>query len=209
MIARLTGVLVSVTDDTVLVDCQGIGYEVLIPPASQPALAAMRDAPVTLHTLHYLEGGLGGGNPVPRLAGFLTEIEREFAQRFITVKGIGVKAVLKALTVPVHDIARAIEQKDIRALVQLPGIGKRSAEQIIAELNGKVGKYALLRGAPAEQIAPAAAPLVATEVLTILEHLGYSAVEADGMWAKVAHEAFDTAEDAMQAIFRQETGAPA
>lgn len=208
MIARLTGVLREVQDGTVLVECGGLGYEVLIPPASRAALAAKQGTTITLHTLHYLEGGMGATNPVPRLAGFLTEIEREFAQRFITVKGIGVKAVLKAFTAPVHTIATAIERKDIPALVQLPGVGKRSAEQIIAELNGKVGKYALYR---TEDGAPTTSTDVglAEEVLAILEQLGYSPAESETLWATVRDVPCESAEEAIQAIFRRQAEAPA
>lgn len=210
MIARITGRLQDVGDDIAWVECGGLTYEVLIPPATRPALASKCGETVTLYTLHYLEGGLGATNPIPRLAGFQSDIEREFAQRFITVKGIGIKAVLKALTVPVHRIARAIEEKDIRALVQLPGVGKRSAEQIIAELNGKVGKYALLRGDGTVPPAEAAMDTgIGAEVLTILEHLGYSPREADAMWAGVQEQEFGSAEEAMQEIFRQHSGAPA
>ncbi len=203
MIARLTGVLAEVREDTALLECAGLGYEILIPPASRTALAARRGETVTLHTLHYLEGGMGATNPIPRLAGFLTSLEREFAQRLITVKGMGVKAVLKALTAPVHTIANAIERKDIPALVQLPGVGKRSAEQIIAELNGKVGKYALYRedGDAAPPVTTLALP---DEVRAILEQLGYSASEAEALWAGVSDQEFASAEEAIQEIFRRQ-----
>ena len=203
MIARLTGVLAEVMEDRVLVECAGLGYEVLIPPASRTALDAKRGETVTLYTLHYLEGGMNATNPVPRLAGFLTALEREFAQRFITVKGMGVKAVLRAFTAPVHTIANAIERKDISALVQLPGVGKRSADQIIAELNGKVGKYALFREDGQPEFTASALDLPA-EVLAILEQLGYSASEAGALWAAVREQEFASAEEAIQEIFRHQ-----
>lgn len=210
MIARLTGVLTRVQEDRVLVECGGLGYEVLIPAATQAILAGKRGETVTLHTLHYLEGGMGAGNPIPRLAGFLTEVEREFAQRFITVKGMGMKAVLKALTAPVDDIARAIEQKNIRTLIALPGIGRRSAEQIIAELNGKVGKYALFRADAEAEAALAAEPELADEVRMVLEQLGYSAAEAESMCARALDgREYASAEEVIQEVFRQQASAPA
>lgn len=211
MIARLSGTLVDVKEDRVLVECNGLGYEVLIPAASHGTLLGMRDQPVTLYTLQYLEGGMNAPNPVPRLAGFLSEVEREFAQRFITVKGLGMKAVLKALTVPVDVIARAVERKDVKTLSSLPGIGKRSSEQIIAELNGKVGKYALLRtDAQAATPAPAQEELADEVHEVLVTQLGYTDAEAEQMCARVlGNGAFETAEQALQEIFRQQSGAAA
>src|SRR5206468_886755 len=68
--------------------------------------------------------------------------DKRFFEKFITVKGIGPKTALRALTVPVGEIAQAIEEKNARFLVQLDGIGKRTAELIIAELAGKVAEFA-------------------------------------------------------------------
>jgi len=205
MIARVTGRLVRVTDDTALVQCNGLCYEILIPAANVGPLLALLDEDVTLHTLHYLEGGLGGGNPIPRLAGFLTEIEREFAQRFVTVKGMGMKAVLKAWAMPVDAIANAIERKDTQALSKLPGIGKRTAEKIVAELNGKVGKFALFRTGEREATPVPEASGFEMEVIGVLEQLGFSSSEAGQMAAPVLENgAYHDVEAAIQEIFRRQ-----
>src|SRR6185437_955588 len=79
----------------------------------------------------------------PRLIGFLRANDKRFFEKFITVKGIGPKTALRALTVPVGEIAQAIESKDAHFLVQLDGIGKRTAELVIAELAGKVQEFAV------------------------------------------------------------------
>ena len=78
----------------------------------------------------------------PRLVGFLRPQDKKFFEKFITVKGIGPRKALKALALPVGEIAQAIESKDARALTELPEIGKRTAEQIVAELSGKVEEFA-------------------------------------------------------------------
>jgi Holliday junction DNA helicase RuvA len=96
---------------------------------------------ITFHTLMYLQGDASGGNIEPRLIGFLRPQDKRFFEKFITVKGIGPRTALRALTVPVGEIAQAIESKDARFLVQLDGIGKRTAELIIAELGGKVAAF--------------------------------------------------------------------
>jgi Holliday junction DNA helicase RuvA len=72
------------------------------------------------------------------------ELDKEFFELFISVEDIGPSAAIKALTKTVREIARFIEEKDIKALKQLKGIGERKAEKIVATLKGKVAKYALI-----------------------------------------------------------------
>src|SRR5947208_8697397 len=97
---------------------------------------------MTFHTIMYLQGDASGGNIEPRLIGFLQRSDKKFFEKFITVKGIGPKKALKALALPAGEIAQAIESRDTRFLVGLPQIGKRMAEQIVAELAGKATKFA-------------------------------------------------------------------
>jgi len=79
------------------------------------------------------------------LVGFNFDIEKEFFEKFIKVEAIGPTAAVKALVLPVPEIARAIEERDVRTLEKMKGIGKRTAEKIVATLNGKVGKFALMK----------------------------------------------------------------
>jgi len=143
VIVRLTGNLVDVGNDAVVVERDGIAREVLIPRYCLGELAACRGRPVTLHTVEFLEGNPAVGHLVPRLLGFLHVPDREFFKRFISVKGIGPRKALKALTEPVVRIAAWIEQADRKGLATLPGIGARAADLIIAELRGKMGEWAL------------------------------------------------------------------
>ncbi|MDB5356642.1 MAG: ruvA [Phycisphaerales bacterium] len=116
--------------------------EMLVPAADLQILQPGIGEEMTFHTVFYLEGDASGGNLEPRLIGFLRKEDKAFFQLFITVKGIGPKKALKALVMPTGEIAQAIESKDSRFLVQLPQIGKRMAEQIVAELAGKAAKFA-------------------------------------------------------------------
>jgi len=154
MIARISGVLTDVTEGAAVIDRDGIGYEVLIPGYAVGELAACRGREVTLHTLEFLEGNAAGGNLVPRLVGFLHGEDREFFGRFISVKGIGIRKGLRALGQPVAAVARAIEAADGAWLTRLPGIGKRAAETIIAELRGKVSAFAVGAAAAGENESP-------------------------------------------------------
>ncbi len=142
MISALTGELRHVAEDRVHLQAGPILYELLIPASDAPLLQAGVGESMTFHTLFYLEGDASGGNLEPRLLGFLRPDDKRFFEKFITVKGIGPKKALKALVLPAGEIAQAIEAKDTRFLVQLPQIGKRMAEQIVAELSGKLKEFA-------------------------------------------------------------------
>jgi len=117
--------------------------EVLTPAVDEPALRARLGQEAAFHTLLYLEGDAARGNLEPRLVGFLRAEDRAFFDLFVTVKGIGPRRALRALAAPVARIASAIEARDSRFLVGLPEIGKRTAEQVIAELAGKLKDFAV------------------------------------------------------------------
>jgi Holliday junction DNA helicase RuvA len=142
MISALTGELRRVDEDRIHVQVGPLLYEMLVPAADLASLQPRIGDEMTFHTLFYIEGDASGGNLEPRLIGFQRPQDKAFFQIFITVKGIGPKKALKALVLPVGEIAQAIESKDARYLITLPQIGKRMAEQIVAELAGKVSKFA-------------------------------------------------------------------
>jgi Holliday junction DNA helicase RuvA len=158
MIASLTGELAHVDEDRVQMQVGPMVYELLVPAFDVEALRGAVGQELTLHTIFYLEGDAGGGNIEPRLVGFLRTTDKAFFQLFITVKGIGPKKALRALALPVGQIARAIESRDARFLVELPQIGKRMAEQIVAELAGKAAAYASPIEAGSPTVAPAHRP---------------------------------------------------
>src|SRR6185312_9216487 len=143
MISALTGELSRVDEDRVHMQVGPMTLELLVPASDVPLLQAGVGQEMTFHTIFYLEGDASGGNIDPRLVGFLRPEDRSFFQLFITVKGIGPKKALRALVLPVGDIAEAIESKNTRALCELPQIGKRMAELIVAELAGKVTAFAM------------------------------------------------------------------
>ena len=83
---------------------------------------------------------------VPRLIGFLSPIDREFFDIFCSVDGVGVKKALRAMVRPVRELARMIQDQDVKLLATFPGIGEATAERIVAKLRRKVGKFALIVG---------------------------------------------------------------
>lgn len=142
MISAVTGELREVFDDRVNLRVGAMLFELLVPAVDVEELRSRIGEEITFHTWFYLQGESTGGMIQPRLIGFLRMDDRLFFEKFITVKSIGPKTALRALTVPIAEIAGAIETKDARFLVGLDGIGKRTAELIIAELSGKVERFA-------------------------------------------------------------------
>src|SRR5262245_25164417 len=132
--------------------------EVLISEHTRRVLQARLGEIVALHTIFYIEGNAMGGRLWPRLIGFLSPIDREFFETFCSVDGVGVRKALRAMVRPVRELARTIQDQDVKMLATFPGIGEATAERIVAKLRRKVGKFALRReeGAPAHAAAAGA-----------------------------------------------------
>lgn len=204
MIARISGILEQVSGGSALVDPQsGLWYEVLVAACDVERLNTRIGKEIALFTIHYLEGDPSHGAQTPRLVGFLNEADREFFRLFTTVKGIGNRKALRALARPIGEIAAAIAAKDARFLVDLPEIGKRTAEQIIAELNGKVEPFA-------GPTAPAAAPLsdAANEAVSVLVQLGEKRADALALVDRVLAVAPEAAspEEIIQHVYKLKAG---
>jgi Holliday junction DNA helicase RuvA len=159
--------------------------------------------PIVLHTLEYLEGTPGRGNLVPRLVGFLTEVEREFFDLICEVDGVGARKALRAIVRPVGEIATAIEEQDAKALSTLPGIGAATAERMIAKLRRKMPKFALLvaRESPGEAVAGD----VLSETFEVLRSLGHSDADARRLVDALRAEKKKPkdVQDALEVIYRQ------
>src|SRR4030042_1989523 len=152
MIAQIEGKLIKLDTDCCLVQVGAVGYEVMLPGYCVIALSGRVGSDVTLCTMEYYEGTPGGGNMVPRMVGFLSTGERDFFTKYTSVKGMGIKKGLRSLSIPIATIATAIENGDDKMLMSLPLIGRRMAQQIIAELRGKLQSFAVGAepGAPSE-----------------------------------------------------------
>lgn len=185
MISALTGELRRVDEDRVHVQVGPMLCELLVPAADVLLLRASIGEEMTFHTVFYLEGDASGGNIEPRLVGFLRPEDRSFFQLFITVKGIGPKKALRALVLPVGQIAHAIESRDTRLLCELPQIGKRMAELIVAELAGKVDAFATV--GEARKFAPGVAGRSAPEedAIATLMALGERRIDAEHLLDRV------------------------
>lgn len=142
MIERVAGTLEAIHGSEAVVTGAGpFAWRVLLPAYLADRLSARIRGDIELHTHFYLESHGQGTSFVPRLVGFGSAAERSFFELFTTVKGVGARKALRAMAAEPAAIARAIAGRDTKALVALPEIGKRLAETIIAELDGKVAKF--------------------------------------------------------------------
>jgi Holliday junction DNA helicase RuvA len=206
MISRISGTVVEKKDGALLVGNGGMCYEVLIPPAVMNALekADSLTGEVGLVTYHYHQ--VEPSRSVPVLIGFQNEVEKEFFEKFISVSGVGPKAACKALVEPFSVIAGAIDSGDVAFLKKLPGIGDQRARQIVAKLQGKVGKYGLIRD---EFVTKTKAHEdIKSEALEVLLQLQYKKGEAEDMIRKALERAPDvkTSEELLNEVYRDRKG---
>jgi holliday junction DNA helicase RuvA len=204
MITRVSGTLERVEPTAVEVAVGPVVHEVLVTELVRRSLQTKIGQPVVLHTLEYLEGNPTRGNLVPRLVGFLSEVEREFFELICEVDGVGVRKALRAIVRPVGEIAAAIEEQDAKSLSGLPGIGAATAERMIAKLRRRMPKFALLvaREAPGEA---GGAADVLSETFDVLRSLGHSESEARRLVDPLRNEKKKPkdVQEALEAIYRQ------
>lgn len=196
-----------VRDFAVLLDVHGICYEVLMPSSLIRVLSERTDptGEVELVTFHYQQLEVGRG--IPMLIGFFNDVEREFFLRFISVAGVGPRAALKALTLSFSAIAQAIDEGDLDLLRSLPGIGEQRAREIVAKLQGKVGKYGLIQARePLPRAATSESDAIQEEAIAILVQLEYKKTEAKEM-VRVAlqrNPKVKSSEELLNEVYRQQ-----
>ncbi|MFA0736935.1 MAG: hypothetical protein LKKZDAJK_000014 [Candidatus Fervidibacter sp.] len=177
MIGRIKGRLMERHNQRLVVDVHGVGYEVFVPGIVARWAENLRVGDeVELVTLYLLQ--MEPGRATPMLLGFRNELEREFFERLLSVPKLGVRGALQLFAIPMATLARAIEDGDTKTLLQLPGVGRQRARELVASLQGKVAKFALLT----EEEAPTPTVTdVISEALEILQSLGYPRFEAQRM----------------------------
>jgi Holliday junction DNA helicase RuvA len=211
VIATLAGRLRRKLEDRIVLDVGGMGYEVYLPPTVMRQLereeAGERGSQLELVIYYHATRD----QPRPVLIGFTADLDKEFFEKLITVKDIGPMVAARALAVSVGEVASAIARQDEKFLRGLPGIGPQKAKNIVAQLQGKVAKFALAReGAIAAPVAPAAT--VPTEVdglrelvwEVLVKQLGHRPSEASQLISDAFKRRPDlaTPEDLFEEIYR-------
>ena len=158
-------------------------YEIFVPKTVMQAMEKQgnSDERIELVTYYYLQ--TDPSRSIPTMIGFINEVEKEFFEKFITVSGVGPKAACKALILPFSEIADAIDKGDTSLLKTLPGIGEQRAREIVAKLQGRVGKFGLIQDrslCPETKVKEN----VREEALSVLLQLQYKRKEAEEMLKK-------------------------
>jgi len=167
MIARLTGALEEKTPDQLIINVNGVGYQVFVSLQTFYRLPALHESvSLQIHT-HLREDAL-------LLYGFLEEKEKESFLLLKGVSGIGPRLALNILSgIPVDELENALRSSDVARLVAVPGVGKKTAERLVVELREKVGAFTGGQGIPGEQVS------VSAEAISALVNLGYRHAEAE------------------------------
>jgi holliday junction DNA helicase RuvA len=163
VIAQLRGRILEKQPNRIVVDVNGVGYDVMVPLSTFYGLGDTgSEIALRIHT-HVREDMLA-------LYGFATRIEQELFERLIGVSGIGPKVALAVLSgIEPPELVRAIERADLARLTAIPGVGKKTSERIVLELKDRLPRTAI----PEESGAPAQAPVLRDDVLSALMNLGY------------------------------------
>ena len=189
-------------DDRILLLANQVGFEVLLPAIVMDSIQSKQVGDAISLYIYYHQTER---QPKPVLIGFNLEVEQEFFQYFISVGDIGPLKAVKAMNIPVREIARAIESQDVGKLKQLKGIGSRTAQKIIATLGGKLSKFALIR--PIDQKEVPKAEDFERQVLEVLvAQLGHKSSDAKQMIARALkrNNSISTPEELFEEVYRIE-----
>jgi len=202
MIGYLEGKIIDKNDDRVLLLCNQVGYEVILPAFVMATLEkkAYDDHDIISFYIYYHQTER---QPKPVLIGFNHESEKEFFLNFISVEAIGPLKAVKALHLPISEIATAIENKDAAALSRLKGIGTRTAQKIVATLSGKMGGF-FSAGKPQQTVEFHPEDFSGPVLDVLVNQLGYKITDARAMIAETMkrHDAITTPEALLEAVFR-------
>lgn len=209
MFSRIEGTVVERRPESVVVDTNGLGYDIVLPPCVAERIPTKIGERVVLEIYSVL--AIDGNSGRVTYYGFSNAIEREFFEALISVASIGPRSAARAFSAPMSAIARAIDRGDHAYLKTLPGIGQQKARDIVAKLQGKVARFLLIQDGLHVTAAPfASVPDFADEALAVLLQLEYRRGEAELMvreTLEVSPEISD-AETLLAEIYRRKAETP-
>ena len=176
----------------------------LLPDLVRRQLQSKLGEETSLRTIEYLDGNPQQGRLTPRMIGFANDAEKEFFELFCSVDGVGVKKALRAMVRPVREVATAIEEKDIKQLSTLPGVGPAVAERIVAKLRRKMAKFALM--VASSEVPDGEGSDVLTDAYDALLSVGHSPQDARSRieTAQESKKKFKSVEDVLSAIYQSQ-----
>lgn len=199
MIGYLEGSILKKEEDRILLLVDHVGYEVLLPAMVMESLSDRKEGDEVALRIFFHQTER---QPKPVLIGFISEQEKEFFQLFISVEDIGPMKAAKALNRPISEIARAIESKDLAKLSLMKGVGQRTANKIIASLQGKVDRF--LAGIPEEKKSTPMDGLVQQVLDVMVTQLGHKSSDARRMIQEAMdrNRSISSAEELFEEVYR-------
>ena len=169
MIGRLTGILLEKNPPQILLDVQGVGYELDVPMSTFYNLPALNEKVVLLTQMVVREDA-------QLLYGFQSHEERIAFRQLLKISGVGAKLALSVLSgLSLNDLAAAVANKEVGRLTKIPGVGKKTAERLLLELEGK---FTMTGSSVASGAVVSSA---SSDIVNALQALGYNEKESD--WA--------------------------
>lgn len=187
MIAYIKGILTFIHEETIVVDVHGIGYEIHCP--NPFIFQSSLEEEIFVHTYHHVR------DDIEQLYGFKDEDEKYLFKKLISVSGIGPKSGIAILgNADVADFIQAIEQEDEKYLTQFPGVGKKTARQIILDLKGKLTNVFSLEKMDTMDMGPSNGAVI-DEAKETLKALGYTEKEINDVLKKLGKEEIEKTEE--------------
>ena len=195
MIAYLSGTILDQSIDRVILDVQGVGYEVWVPVGTQGRLESSEDGRVGVHVHTSVR------EDAIQLFGFGTPDEKRVFEKLLSVSGVGPKLALSVLsTLGPMELLQAVESNDLASLTKVSGVGKRTAQRLILELKSKFDGFALDKLAPSAGVGGK----LIEDLRSALQNLGYAPQVIESACDHIAPRAdeFEAVEDALREAFK-------
>ena len=196
MIAFLRGRVLDKQPNRIIVDVQGVGYELHVPLSTYYDIGEEgSEVSVRVYT-HVREDAL-------QLFGFLTELERQLFERLISINGIGPKLAIAVLSgLDPRELVAAVQRGDVARLVTIPGVGKKTAERIVLELRDRLQQLAV--PVAASTTPGTGADRLRIDLVSALQNLGYHRPQAEKAVDSTLASSPDAAfEDALRQVLRE------
>jgi len=161
MIARIVGIAVSITTQSIVVDCNGVGYEIFVPSGRFQGVKVGSE--VEVHT--YL---VARENQLA-IYGFPAIEEKKLFLLLLSCNGVGPKMALNLMALPIQELKRAVREKEVDIISRVPGVGKKTAARLVLELSGKVNEI------PGPEISSLPENQMVSDAIEALVALGYKA----------------------------------
>jgi Holliday junction DNA helicase RuvA len=195
MIGFLRGHVLDKQPNRIIIDVQGVGYEVVVPLSTYYEIGETgAGVSLRVHT-HVRED-------VIQLFGFQTELEQQLFERLIGISGIGPKLAVSVLSgIETRELIAAVQRGDVARLTRVPGVGRKTAERIVLELKDRLAQFAVSVEQPIEA---SGADRLRADLLSALQNLGYHRPLAEkAVDATLAANHDVTFEDALRAALRE------